>query len=89
MDVLPMRVTSAKKLRMSPTRTGCLKMNWLTATVAMRPVHMARGHHGARQVNLGHDPAAKDVAIGVAVRRHGDDLEYQFLVCGQGDGLKA
>ena len=22
---------------MSPTRTGCLKTNWLTATVAMRP----------------------------------------------------
>ena len=32
-----MRVTSAKKLRMSPTRTGCLKMNWFTATVAWRP----------------------------------------------------
>jgi len=37
MELLPTRVMCAKKLRMSPTRTGCLKMNWLTATVAMRP----------------------------------------------------
>src|SRR5436309_560852 len=32
-----MRVTQAKNDRMSPTRTGCLKTNWLTATVARRP----------------------------------------------------
>jgi len=36
-EVRPMRVTPPKNDRMSPTRTGCLKMNWLTATVAMRP----------------------------------------------------
>ena len=36
-DVRPMRVTPAKNDRMSPTRTGCLKMNSFTATVAMRP----------------------------------------------------
>ena len=33
-----MRVTAAKNDRMSPTRTGCLKMNSFTATVAMRPL---------------------------------------------------
>ena len=32
-----MRVTSAKNDSRSPTRTGCLKMNSFTATVAMRP----------------------------------------------------
>ena len=32
-----MRLTLEKNDRMSPTRTGCLKMNSLTATVAMRP----------------------------------------------------
>ena len=48
---------------------------------------MARRHHGAGQVDLGHDPAAEDVAVGVGVRRHGDDLQYQFLVGGQGRWL--
>ena len=32
-----MRVMLAKNDKMSPTRTGCLKMNSLTATVATRP----------------------------------------------------
>ena len=80
-----MRVTDAKNDRMSPTRTGCLKMNWFTATVAMRPCVCRAGNHGAGQVDLGHDPAAEDVAVGVAVGRHRDDLEHQFLVGGQHD----
>ena len=37
MEVLPTRLTRAKNDRMSPTRTGCLKMNSFTATVATRP----------------------------------------------------
>jgi hypothetical protein len=32
---------------------------------------------------LSHDPAAKNVAIGVAVGGHGDDLEHQLLIGGQ------
>ena len=35
-DVRPMRVTSAKKVTRSPTSTGCLNVNELTATVATR-----------------------------------------------------
>ena len=50
---------------------------------------VARGHHRTGQVNLRHDPAAKDVAIRIAVARHGDDFEHQFLVDGQLDGIKA
>ena len=34
------------------------------------------------QVNLRHDPAAKNVAIGVAVGGHRDELEHQFLISG-------
>ena len=30
-------------------------------------LRVARGQHGAGQVDLGHDPAAEDVAIGIAV----------------------
>ena len=36
-EVRPTRATLLKKDRMSPTRTGCLNTNSLTATVAMRP----------------------------------------------------
>jgi len=75
-----MRLTLLKKLRMSPTRTGCLKMNSFTATVAMRRLGVASRQHRAGQVDLGHDPAAEDVAVGIAVARHGDDFENQLLV---------
>ena len=42
-EVLPTRTTWLKKLRMSPTRTGCLNTNWFTATVAIRPFTMRAG----------------------------------------------
>jgi hypothetical protein len=47
---------------------------------------VAGGNDGACQVDLCHHPAAENIAIGIAVRRHGDDLHDQFFVEGQGDG---
>jgi len=46
--------------------------------------HVARRQHGAGQVHLRHDPAAEDVAVAVGIGRHGDDLEHEFPVFGQG-----
>src|SRR5436190_12453050 len=42
-EVLPMRSTRAWKLSRSPIETGCLKTNWLTATVAIRPLAILAG----------------------------------------------
>lgn len=35
---------------------------------------------GTSDINLRHEPAAEDVSVGIAVRWHGDDFEYQFVV---------
>ena len=43
----------------------------------------ALGQHRTCQVHLSHDPATKDVAIGIDIGRHGDDFENQLLVFGQ------
>ena len=44
----------------------------------------ARRKHGAGQVDLGHDPAAEDVAVGVGVGRHRHHPQHQLAVGGQG-----
>jgi len=49
-------------------------------------LHVARGQHRTGQVDLGHDPAAEDVAVAIGVRRHGNDLEHQLLAVGQCGG---
>ena len=36
----------------------------------------------ARQIDLGHDPAAKNIAIGIDIGGHGHDFENQFLILG-------
>jgi len=40
------------------------------------------GQHPSRQINLCHDPASKDVSIGIAVRGHWNDLQDQGVVFG-------
>jgi hypothetical protein len=47
---------------------------------------MARGQDRPGQVDLGHHPAAEDVAVGVAVGGHGNHLQHQLLVRGQRGG---
>ena len=44
---------------------------------ALRHAHR---QHGAGQVHLRHDPAAEDVAVGVAVARHRDHAQHQLGV---------
>jgi hypothetical protein len=47
------------------------------------PPGVARRHDGTGNVHLCHDPAAKNIAVGVAVGGHGHHLEHQLLVGGQ------
>ena len=41
---------------------------------------IACGQHGTRQVHLCHHPAAKNIAVLVAVSGHGNDLQHQLFV---------
>ena len=43
---------------------------------------IACGQHGTRQIHLGHDPAAKNITVLVAISGHGNDLQHQLLVSG-------
>ena len=77
-EVLPTRVMCEKNDRMSPTRTG-FEMNFIDRHRGHAALHIARGQHRSGQVHLGHHPAAKNIAVGVAVARHGNDFEHQFV----------
>jgi hypothetical protein len=61
-------------------------MNWFTATVAMPAARHPRRQHRAGQVDLGHDPAAEDVAIGVDVGGQRHHAHHQFGAVGQTGG---
>ena len=62
-----MRLTLLKKLRMSPTRTGCLNLKFIDRHRG-KPALMGRGgHHGPRQIDLGHPSQSQNVAVGIAV----------------------
>ena len=43
-------------------------------------IHVARRQDCASHIHMGHHPAAKNIAIDIAIGRHWDDLEDQFLV---------
>ena len=43
----------------------------------------AAGNDAACEIDLGHDPAAEDVAVGVGVGRHRDHAQYEFAIQGQ------
>jgi hypothetical protein len=61
---------AGKQRGMSPTRTGCLNTNSLTATVAIRLRRRAGGAEPARSTCAITQPP-KNVAVGAAVSRHG------------------
>ena len=49
----------------------------------MRPLAILRRKDGAGEVDLGHDPAAEDVAVAVRVGRHRHHAHHQLAVVGQ------
>ena len=63
-----------------PRAPAALKTNSFTATVANRPcVYRVRAARH-RPSPPGGDPTAKDVAVGVAIGGHGNDLRDQFFI---------